>query len=564
MARTISPSNNQVQDVYSSGGFAAGDYVFLTSTGFEKCQASGSFPLKANATQLFGNAYPIGMGIVNLTDYLLGPSQAGGTYTGPAINSGDANVADTTVTSFYGWATTARLSGGNIVVCGVSGSTVYANIYNSTATTLITTASVNFSSSINFLRVIPDNSNGLVVLVSDTNPYARFAYLANTTGNTFQFSSSLLISSALSNAVQYGYCAISTQGIVSLAGYNLSTSYPIIMKATYLPGSASTPTLLTSSQGSDFLYGTEMAGCVMNMPVFFPASGYTSPRFGFIYQDSGSSNAHRLGLDTNSTGNASFSSTASANPGNRYTLGNSAVLCRNGAFSNQCMMAPTATGSSIYILMAAFNTNLALNSMAYSAAINVASTVVSYSDLNLFTISDPSVTGCSLLLTYTRNNGSGGTFKCARIISSADIASGGSPSVGSEIILNSGTETSSYAYSVSQINYDIFGNGVFGSNFVSGSSVSFAAKAGASITTPQPFAYANSLSPASTGPCVGVALTSASAGGIGKILTRGTAQVRSGLPSAPVALSFNHANYAPGGIKGTVTGRTVTFEGIDG
>ena len=74
-----------------------------------------------------------------------------------------------------------------------------------------------------------------------------------------------------------------------------------------------------------------------------------------------------------------------------------------------------------------------------------------------------------------------------------------------------------------------------------------------------------SVTPLITGVCVGVALTAASAGGTGKILTRGTAEVRSTLPNMPGALSFNHANYGtPGGIRGSVAGRTVTFEGIDG
>lgn len=571
MARVITPSGDEVRTVYSSGGFAAGDYVFQTASGFEKTTVNAIWPVSPNSSWINGALGNIGMGFSPVTDYLLGPSQIGGTYSGASISTGSTIIPSKAI-SWYpaDYTKVVRLSSGNILLCRwTGGSVMYFDIYDKTFTTLITTLSNAVGYNRNNFQALPDNSGGCFLYYQDSS-YSIAEYLAETGTNTYSISGTTSDGGSASYSAQYGGATLIYDGYVSAPGYGGQLTYS---KWTYSPRSNAAPQVTTFYAGSSFSPSTYGLGA------FYIDGGILSDslaglkRLGTVSKNSSTTGVLYIDNNTQLTNSASATSSSATfqTTNSSDKIAAPTVVRTSANTSGRALIVPGFLGGQNYIY---FNVaemsssgSFHMTGTSFKTGNLTLSGVMSSNNSSLYgmslnPITNPYVNNPDLLLTYVRTDpGTGGPIVCARVISGA-LAAGVVPTSSAEILLNATVPI--YTPSYSPIFWDKFANTLFGTAMTSGSAISIEGKAGAALVTPTAFAYGSTLTPSQTGTCVGVALTAASAGGTGKILVRGTAEVRSTLPNMPGSLSFNHTNYGPGGIRGSVAGRTVTFEGIDG
>jgi hypothetical protein len=564
MARVITPSGDEVRTVYSSAGFAAGDYVFQTASGFEKASGIAPWPIKANATWIGGSVSNLGMGFSSSADILLGPSQAGGIYSGSAITSGSTTLSTKTFSITNSGAVVVRLSSGNWMVGTnrTSTSDPLVTIYDPTFTTIIQTISQNLGINYTYYRIVPDNSGGALFL-GGSGQTTYFHYIAETSTNVYAMSG--YYSQSGSWNMYANTANLITDGYVSMWGNNGgSGGNSTETKITYTPRVANTP--------SESTFNTGGGNCTLSSngggAVYFDRGVYDSTLLGtktcavLYYTAVGTSFVLVYDNGVASTSSASFSFT-SYGPGSISESLGRPTFRRSGGAGTAILPLYSSSTSTIRLWQGNINSSGFFTFGFFTGNItNTANTLGGLLHTAIYPISNPLNDDCDLLLTYARVSGTG-YANCARIITGA-LANGVVPTVSAEIVINSNTLTPGITYL--PLNYwDTFSNNVLGFSPTSSTVGTVAGVAGAALSSPAPFAYSQGLSPSQTGTCVGVALTAASAGGTAKILVRGTAEVRSTLPNMPGALSFNHANYGtPGGIRGSVAGRTVTFEGIDG
>lgn len=566
MARVITPSGDQVRTVYSSGGFAAGDYVFQTASGFEKAAGVIPWPVKANSAWGVGNS-PIGLafGFSGAADYLLGPSQSGGSYTGSAISFGDNRYANTSSTITSGSIFNAtQLSNGYYLLAYGSGPSFTVQVYNSTFTTLFATFTISSGlPQLYTTRLYPDNSGGCVVAgVNNSTGYINVFYVANTSGDNYGISGTSSVSRNINVIWNFSSSpgALAADGILYLGGRDDSSgsNWAWMGKYVYSPRSTSGGTLSFST----FDVGSTVGSTTI--VVTKTSFGNTTP-YAYMILNWGGNSAFYTLYDQNSplsSASPNFTTGVSGFGAPLESLG-AAVFYPIGTYGS--IVFPMISGTSLQFQSIPLNSaggivgGSTFKTGTITLASTIGTTISARTSIGLMTSSNLSASNPDLAVYYPRTNGS---FQSpyARLITGG-LSSGVVPTSSAEVLLNSTTSTSDYTGVLASFNP--YSGLIQGCAY--GSSFTIQGTAAGSLSTPQPFTYGTSLTPAQTGTCVGVALTAASAGGTGKILVRGTAEVRSTLPNMPGSLSFNHANYGtPGGIRGSVAGRTVTFEGIDG
>lgn len=576
MARTISPSNNQVQTVYSAGGFAAGDYVFRTSTGFEKATNQVQWPILSNAYNFNGANVNVGFGFSSAENILIGPSQTGGIYSGSAVTAYTQSVAATNLTSTYNYNKIYRLANGNWFVHyydSTSGNWK-GNVLNSTRTTIISTGTL--ASNPNVFRVFPmaDGSVAVGYFNQNANSPSWLVFVCNSL-NSYTVRQKYVDSSAWGGYNNYmpgvnaSYCtfAVSNAGVGYVTVYDTTYGYQYILKWNLFDSSLSQLTV-TSTNTSLFL-NTNASNNIIYNSVWDLTPVTTYPTTTIYQSFSGSVRYYFYDTQGNSRTGASLS-TGTHSVGVTYTSTLPALGCtflRTGTTYGSYATVVSSSATQYYLDVGALDSlgrpsgAPTFTSFTPSTAIYANNFSIRVFALGSRTTIDPPLAICY----YVTQAGTGYPIPVFRIATSTG---GASYVIGSETqMLNgqsvNGNQANVYDRDIA-FNFSPYVAQIETNFFGSGTTTYYTGNYGFGVSSPAPFAYGGVLSPEETGPCVGVALTSASAGSTGKILIRGTAEVRSGLPSAPAALSFNHANYAPGGIMGTVTGRTVTFEGIDG
>lgn len=591
MARVITPSGDEVRTVYSSAGFAAGDYVFQTASGFEKAQGNTGWPIGANVMRGVYSNLNVTFSETSAADLLLGPSQTGGTYSGPAFTSGAQTIPATSAglassrivrltTGFY-----CRYSG------GFGGSAFTVEILNPQLTAVV--ASTTYTPYVQSVKVMPMTDGSVAVGFYDNNNaglriisfrYSGGTYTALPTrqsdGNGFggyagYFNGASTMSAWITTApgivkcvtwenmssgqlVYLGWNLYSGTGIYTTYGQQGQNNYGYVGN-------------MQSSQVSSYFYLPSGMASNTQDKVFILGSSW--------FNSAGSSNINYFtdgDPNTSSCGSAAnYSTVGPVNPVNFYSYGappsGGQMFLATGAtygVLGACVSLTSATNCYLQFF-AWYPSNqiycpggngygsipAQVNFTASGLGIPANQTTKVFA-VGPYTTSNPTLAICYYTLTasnYYTPVMRLTNYPYTTIGPEIDLTQGVSPNTTSFYSVDG--QTFQFCPYVGQIM----------TNFYTTTATYFSGTSILSLSSPQPFAYGNSLSPSQTGTCVGVALTAASAGGTGKILVRGTAEVRSTLPNMPGALSFNHANYGtPGGIRGSVAGRIVTFEGIDG
>jgi hypothetical protein len=556
MARVITPSGDEVRTVYSSAGFAAGDYVFQTASGFEKAAGTTPWPVLSNGMSFNQSLQKLPFGTTSpISDLLLGPSQSGGIYSGSSFTAGAVGLASTNI---FGTPNSNQFSrrspNGDWVYAWAGFSSTQVRVYDSTNTTLKFTYTISGNSyGLNDMAV---SNVGHIAVLHDDYGYPRisvFYYDAITGAYSF-------ISYNNYNGRYWPPTRLvwTSDTVVMSGGHDNDSPGTLYIYKTFITSPTTISTVYTAvNTGTGVYFTTVGSGLIpayLNNGVagFVIVYFYSNNSFYtcYDYNNSASTNTPAVGTSTSNIGGQT-----------NWNGGCSTILPYLFTSTTiRCRLLINYNSTTKAFGTAEFQLNVGGSTLSYVSAWTTTFTASSVSTTNIspsltFMGAPPTTatTDPNMIAVFTNSSQkptvltypSGGPWGAETILFPSDTASGTTPP-------SKNTFIDPYS-------------GLLSSTLFTTSNIKCSGVYQASLSSPQPFAYGNSFTPTQTGTCVGVALTAASAGGTGKILTRGTAEVRSTLPNMPGALSFNHANYGtPGGIRGSVAGRTVTFEGIDG
>lgn len=575
MARVITPSGDEVRTVYSSGGFAAGDLVFLKSTGYEKIPASYnvSFPISATANNFYGASQPQGLAALNFASCALGPNQIGGGYTGPAISRGAQQLSNQVVNSSVGYAAMAQLADGNFAVLYYTTTGTYTanNAYfkvidyagNTIAgpTSLGSTVVANFSSA----SITPHPTQSAFVL---NYPYSYGTQAIRfVSGSNYSTLSSILGTQNQTIAPGKNAVSLSTDGQVNFfdqtgAIYTVSTSY----STTPFPGTGGFTSYSISFDPS--AYGS------YSSPTYSPGFLATAVPSGLPYAGYGISTGvyYFNGTSTwglmfmvqyanNMTWRVFGKPSSMVNGyGNNGAPPNAGCWTRRAATGSQGVIAVLWGGSTGSSNTAGYYLTLVdLSNTSFTNAIVAANwtSTASLFPTGLYSgsekLSDLShIAGeGNLALSYLNSS----YIACVRF--TTDFGA----TWGAEYQINPSATPYGSTTCGSQTGFSSF-NQIYALT-TTASNVTVGSIQANTLTTPQSFALGGSVPPSSIGAFAGVALTAASAGGTGKIIVSGQAEVNSTYPVSNVNIAFNNASYSPQGLQGSVAGRTYNLSGRD-
>jgi len=205
----VVPGTLVTQSAYTTNGFSAGDYVYLTSTGYERV---ATVPVGNGGTMIAG--IPVINGIVQApgATYQRGPVAVGGNYAGSTITSGTPVAAPVVdgVNSFS--ANIKTLLGGNYVILRRNSNTITFTIVNDTNTVVVntTTVTTNANANTNSAALAARSDGGFTVFFL-RNSDGRVAYVGYNASGVQVYSSNFENNPSGSNA-GFNACGLSQGG----------------------------------------------------------------------------------------------------------------------------------------------------------------------------------------------------------------------------------------------------------------------------------------------------------------------------------------------------------------
>lgn len=527
MGRIATPSSlsQEIQSIYSAGGFDAGDYVYYNAS----ARSFGKLPTTSEAatvttmqalTSVTGGGFsattPAGQN---------GPTQFLATYTGTTFAADTVKIADAALGITCGGVAIESLLGGNYVVlwCNNSGTLAF-NRYTAAGVAIggSVTVSTNFTAnSANAMALTATQDGGFVVAFRDSGSYQNLqrydasgvavGYLVTIT--SFPGSSSLQVKSlsdgriilAWSNSGSYGYFQVRSADLATvLAGPNYIDS-----------------------------------GACSNPNPYIGLAPLLDGGFVFTWYDYNAGGGYRKRF------NATYGGTAS---GVSYVWGTGVSSC---ALDDGGWVHVSISSQQLYVVR--FNASGTQVSVTNPPG-PFGGVAEWYETSGVFHIMpQPNSRMMILATTY-----SGNVYKYCTVRQIGGSASSPTWGPATQVNpLNAGTFAQRaignviaqqldgsllFAYSLSNAAYALgrYTRGL--TNGVEYAGVSF---------TPTTYTL------------IGVALTDAPAGGSGKVLTKGLANLNSSYRNVTTTMAFDYAQFSGiAGNRGTAIGRTVTLKGL--
>lgn len=531
----VTNGSTVIQQVTTTTGFSAGDYVYTTPTGIGT-RTTGNVSIGADTPYVGTTWITTGIQSVNFRAASLGPLIDQGTYSGTTRTMGGVTTASSTIvalgsTNFH---RSCTLLNGNIVQMYSVGANLYFRIVDVSGNIVVaqtTLSSTLFTSSnVGGFACCTLTSGNIQFIFQNgtTNQVTTSQY--NPTGGQVVAPGNK--SSGVSQFGNISMAALSGGGSVALgsSGYTATMGTPRI--------------IIFDSTGSvnDIVNGSYSSGQSKYMPVVGLPASYGTNIWGYYCQDSvnGAGSYAQLAMYTNGTAMFSFTNT--------YSTMNSGG---GGVFN----MTFTTDG---YILAISYFGGPYYFKALYTKTTNTSGSITSIANGSIGN-------GNSAFVSALPNGG----VSCVAMTNGGDAYIN---SATSSMAFNSQVQVTGAPISVSNAQ-----DGFFAATTASGVAVmNYSA-----ITTNYPSSIIAAVIPATNGVTsltgntylpsagyylMGVAATDAAANGTGEVIVNGTAQLGSTYPSAstPIYYSFQaNANQPIFGQRGSVTATTVTLKGLE-
>lgn len=509
MAREISPIDGQVIDVTSTAGFSAGDYIYATSTGY---QALSTVPFGSTSTRIAGTLYTSPAASVGQSA-LVGPQVISGTYSGTSITPAGL-ISSSSITVNSQAPVCAALTSGRFVVARVNSSgNIFATVYNAngtvfTAETQISTGGLMYFNNSYGTLAVAGTSDGAFVVGSGRNGGASNGFWIG------KFNEALV--SQWTNAqIDAGNTWAGACQMIALPNGNIVWA--------------------GQRNSSGFYY-------------VFNSSGVTQTSASI---NSGSSSAVGNGLNLAAGTNYWYSINKDQNNNTSrvsiYDLSGSYINAITSPYNGNQQTIAVLPNNNVLIVDSSTNQGSALNWQIRTE--NLGSSVNSNS------------INCNFGPSYIQNNLYAATN--TQFVQMGQHGSNGTTQLFVQTSTTTGTTyqaaVASGAYCAYALGLNNVGCLIQVSGGITSGTVNFI-NGGPTILN-----NGASLSGSITYPTytfVGVAVTPCSAGGTGKVLIRGTTNVRSVYGSSSSLLGFNATpSGSPVANQGSIIGRTITLEG---
>ena len=527
MSRTLTalPADSTVATVSSATGFNAGEYVYLTSSGYTGQPTVNAGPggayIPGGTT---GFLVPGGV-VTGGGSLMFGPSNISATYTGSSITAGQTKLANTTIatTQSNTPAMCSLLSDGNIVFVYVSSGNVYFQIVTDAGVSVVAQTTVATNRNTNTF------SNYTVCATSVNNRFAVFWHnSSNQTQGRVYSNSGTAVSSAVTfgesnaNKVYYNSCA-SINGVFYQTNYNIDAGLGRFNSLT-----------------NDGVLNADST----NLP---NSSGMLSGSAGMAPNVENTNQVIVQYFGASATRNTAISNGSSGNNGNMNPRSNTSQ-------DSRCSIASYYNGSQNLICCAgsyagAVTAQIWYGGSSYASSDGSASLGSTNSGSPFVTCTTTANGFCVQWL----NSAGYRTYILGTVANGATSASWGSPVVvGNVDYTISENRPNIYLYSANGA--AVFFNSSSSTSVLMQSNYTSALANGATIT--------GTALTAPTYNLVGVALNSCAAGGSGQVLVKGSAVLNSNYQNiaSAVGYDFTYGN-SPVSNRGIVGGRTVTLLG---
>lgn len=530
----VGAGSTVIQQVNTTTGFTAGDYVYNTPTGIGT-RATGNVIVGSDTPYVGTTWISTGIQSANFRAASLGPLIDQATYSGTTRTIGSTVVAASTVLSTASNnSRSCTLANGNIVQMYSQGANLYFRVIDVTGTVVVaqTTLTTSLQTSTNV------GGFACCTLVSGN---IQFIFNVGTAFycNTAQYSptGSVVVASTATyvNVSQYGnlsMAALSGGGSVvcGSAGYTslMSAPYCLILDST---GAAST-----------YFTGTYSSGQCRYMPIVGLPASYGTNIWAYYTQDSenGAGSNAQLVVYSNSSVAANFTNT--------YSTMNSPG---GGVFN----MTFTTDG---YILAISYFGGPYYFKAQYTKSTNTTGTITSIGNGSIGSGNGATVSalpngGASCVSADNSGNIYVNTATSAMAWNSQVQVGGATIGAGS---IWSGRLSATTASGVAVINYLAASTSYNTSIIVA----TIPATNGSTVLT------GNSYTPSTGYNLIGVAATTAAANATGQVIVNGTAQLGSAYPTATTPIYYSYQSTAGSPFipqRGVVSNTTVTLKGLE-
>jgi len=530
----VTNGSSVIQQVTTTTGFSAGDYVYTTPTGIGT-RATGNVGIGSDTPYVATTFISTGIQSVAFRSASLGPLVDQGIYSGTTRTMGAITTAASTVvaSSDNNFQRACTLLNGNICQMYNQGANLYFRIINTSGTVIVaqTTLTTSLTTSSNV---------GGFACCTLTSGNIQFVFQVGTAFyvKSVQYTSAGAVAVAMSDQ----YTDTNQYGNISLAA--LSGGGSIMLGSSGYTATISTPRCcrLNSTGGIIATFsGSASSGSCKYEPVLGLPASYGTDIWCYYTQDSfsGAGSQAQLVMYSGATHITSFTNTYSS-------MNSSGGGVFNMTFSTDGFILAVSYFGAPYIFKA-----------RYTKTSETSGTVTSIANGGIGS-------GNGATLSALPDGGA----SCVAVSNGGQVYINTAPSsmswgsqveIGSSITATGGQDgflAVGTAGGVAVINYRAV------STFFTNSVIAATLPATNGVTT----LIGNSYNPSTGYYLMGVAATDAAANGTGEVIINGTAQLGSAYPTAttPIYYSFQStAGQALFGQRGSVVATTVTLKGLE-
>lgn len=523
------PLSQEIQSIYSVGGFSAGDYVYhVAGTGAGKLPSTQMLGAVTNV--LAGALTPQG-GVATATPSAQnGPTQIAGTYTGPTVAADAVLLAPVTeTTDVVNALAVAGLINGNFVYLRRAGATVKFTIQDQGGATVVdpvtvTTTARNVTNN-DDIGIVATADGGFVTAWQDTNGYKTLTKWDS--AGTFVGSSASITSYTSASDTKLRLAALTNGNIVLcwIKGDNNYISYAVLSSS-----------LATTVKAPAYLDTTYAAVTYPSYPM--DVTALLNGQFVVAWYD-GSYGACRKWFDGSGISQTSGQSFAGGN-----TNGVSICATTDGGY------AIVSISSSEFYIARYDSTHTVVSNYSTSTGARMYAggdfppQVVALPGgfIAVYGIQNSSYGYYPSYMRQTGGTPSAPTFGSLQTLESVNAQGGGAVPAVCKPFTIVGGDRLLFSYATTTTNTRV------------------TIRYSAGLTNGQLIYGVSILPPTYT--LLGVALTDAPAGGSGKILVKGVASLNSNYRVVTASVAFDYTQFSGiAGNRGTAIGRTVTLKG---